>query len=144
MSVVIYPSAPISFHRMSLASFTRAHLKSPWEVIHTSHYHSAEALPMDTENIKMASTKLSEDSRNPDREEHVASLVEQQTRTLRLFSMSQLFAFVLLYLGTWHSVAMYVILTQDSVASGLALNLIISRNMYFALANGGPTAWFWI
>ncbi|KAF3767606.1 hypothetical protein M406DRAFT_40378 [Cryphonectria parasitica EP155] len=51
-----------------------------------------------------------------------ASLIERQTRTRRLFSMPQLFAFSIVYLGTWYSVAM---------------------NMYFALANGGPAAWFW-
>ncbi|KAJ0107334.1 hypothetical protein J7T55_015800 [Diaporthe amygdali] len=48
------------------------------------------------------------------------SLLEKQTRTLRLFSKSQLFAFSLVYLGTGYYVA---------------------GNMYFALANGGPAAW---
>lgn len=37
---------------------------------------------------------------------HDASLIEQQTRTRRLFSYPQLFAFSLVYLGTWYCTAM--------------------------------------
>lgn len=48
-------------------------------------------------------------------------LVQAQTRTRRLFSTPQLFAFSVVYLGTGYYVA---------------------ANMYFALANGGPAAWF--
>lgn len=44
-----------------------------------------------------------------DKPGYQATLIEQQTRTRRLFSMPQLFAFSLVYLGTWYSVAMYVI-----------------------------------
>ncbi|ORY66535.1 amino acid/polyamine transporter I [Pseudomassariella vexata] len=47
--------------------------------------------------------------------------LEKQTRTRRLFSTAQLFAFSIMYLMTWGSVG---------------------SNMYFALFNGGPTAWF--
>lgn len=50
------------------------------------------------------------------------SALETQTRTRRLFSLPQLFSFSLVYMATWYCVAM---------------------NMYFALANGGPAAWFW-
>lgn len=48
-------------------------------------------------------------------------LLQEQTRTRRLFSTPQLFAFSVVYLGTGYYVA---------------------GNMYFALANGGPAAWF--
>lgn len=48
-------------------------------------------------------------------------LLKEQTRTRRLFSTPQLFAFSIVYLGTGYYVA---------------------GNMYFALANGGPAAWF--
>lgn len=34
------------------------------------------------------------------------TLLETQTRTRRLFSQAQLFAFSLVYLGTWYSTAM--------------------------------------
>ncbi|KAG8162111.1 hypothetical protein KVR01_007876 [Diaporthe batatas] len=51
-----------------------------------------------------------------------SGMLEKQTRTRRLFSTPQLFAFSLVYLGTWYSIA---------------------TNMYFALNNGGPAAWFW-
>lgn len=83
------------------------------------------------------------------------SRLEKQTRTLRLFSRSQLFAFSLVYLGTGYYVAGSVHLIQMS-APALAgappsplmhqaikshCDLHLSRNMYFALANGGPAAW---
>ncbi|KAH8204505.1 hypothetical protein TruAng_001279 [Truncatella angustata] len=55
-----------------------------------------------------------------DKPSHSASALEQQTRTRRLFSSAQLFAFNLVYLGTWYSTG---------------------SNMYFALANGGPATW---
>lgn len=34
-----------------------------------------------------------------------AATLEEQTRTRRLFSTPQLFAFSLVYLGTWYSIA---------------------------------------
>lgn len=34
-----------------------------------------------------------------------AGMLEKQTRTRRLFSTPQLFAFSLVYLGTWYSIA---------------------------------------
>ena len=38
-------------------------------------------------------------------EKRGAGTVEEQTRTRRLFSTPQLFAFSLVYLGTWYSIA---------------------------------------
>lgn len=62
----------------------------------------------DRKGIEMSSIKVSEDSPDPGAsKQDTASIIEKQTRTRRLFSMPQLFAFALVYLGTWYSVAMY-------------------------------------
>lgn len=37
-----------------------------------------------------------------------SSIIEKQTRTRRLFSATQLFAFNIVYLGTWYYTAGYV------------------------------------
>ncbi|KAH8777343.1 amino acid permease [Diaporthe sp. PMI_573] len=72
----------------------------------------------------VASTNVSEqnDDIARDNAQGGAGMLEKQTRTRRLFNTPQLFAFSLVYLGTWYSIA---------------------TNMYFALNNGGPAAWFW-
>lgn len=49
------------------------------------------------------------------------SFVETQTRTRRLFSLPQIFFFSLMYFSTWPG---------------------MGNNMYFALINGGPAAYF--
>ncbi|KAI1845585.1 hypothetical protein JX266_008196 [Neoarthrinium moseri] len=50
-----------------------------------------------------------------------ASFLQKQTRTRRLFNEKQLFAFSLVYMGTWSAVP---------------------ANMYYSMYNGGPSAWF--
>lgn len=73
---------------------------------------------MSEQKFEMSDIKVSEQGSGgrPDS----ASLIEKQTRTRRLFSTSQLFAFSLVYFVTWGG---------------------LGTNMYFALINGGPVAY---
>jgi hypothetical protein len=55
----------------------------------------------------VASTNVSEqnDDVARDNAQGGAGMLEKQTRTRRLFNTPQLFAFSLVYLGTWYSIA---------------------------------------
>lgn len=69
---------------------------------------------------ELASTLKSQESSRSSPQENAAFL-EKQTRTRRLFNEKQLFAFSLVYMGTWSAVP---------------------ANMYYSMYNGGPSAWF--
>ncbi|KAM0814827.1 putative Amino acid/polyamine transporter I [Seiridium cardinale] len=74
-----------------------------------------------TDRIEMKSSDVLETPVTSYQDAPSISVLEKQTRTRRLFSSVQLFAFNLVYLGTWYSTG---------------------GNMYFALANGGSATWF--
>lgn len=67
---------------------------------------------MDKEKAEPSSVNISEtpcvspDAALEDSSKSGTTLLETQTRTRRLFSQTQLFAFSLVYLGTWYSSAM--------------------------------------
>lgn len=59
------------------------------------------------EKIEVSSVRVSEDQTSTTYlPQCLPTLVEQQTRTRRLFAFPQLFAFALMYVGTWYAVAM--------------------------------------
>ncbi|CAJ2503571.1 Uu.00g109650.m01.CDS01 [Anthostomella pinea] len=76
-------------------------------------------------DYELKSVNVTEQAKPPLPSAHDVSSEEDtahvQTRTRRLFSLNKLFAFHLNYMGTWYGVG---------------------GNMYFAMYNGGPSAWF--
>ncbi|KAH6648505.1 amino acid/polyamine transporter I [Truncatella angustata] len=69
---------------------------------------------------ELETVDISEQQSTSENESSISNL-EKQTRTRRLFSPVQLFFFNFVYMQLWYSTG---------------------GNMYFALANGGPAAWF--
>lgn len=76
-------------------------------------------------------------------------VLEQQTRTRRLFSTSQLFAYSLTNLSVWEAIVGYVLHTSSQAyidyrnyICTLVLMFVCSQ-VYFVLYNGGPNTLTW-